>query len=220
MRAVRLLVAISVLSMVAFCASTASASNTQTYQDSVGEDALAPDITSVTVSNDDAGMLTFAITIANRPTLTGNMDINIHMDINNNATDGCGAGCDGSDIILDLIPGDVAYAPWVNGKWDYSVRSPSSLTYSYTAGVATIKVKASDLQIPNTFNFYAYADADSTAPDASDHYDFAPDANHGTWSYTMKITPAATPPASKPPAKAVPKCKKGQKSTAKKPCKK
>jgi hypothetical protein len=213
---------VSVLSVAAFCASTATAAhlgNTQTYQDSVGEDSLSPDITSVIVSNDDAGMLTFQITIANRPTLTGHMDINIHMDINNNANDGCGPDCDGADIILDLIPGDIAYAPWSNGKWDYSVRSPASLTYSYTGGVATIKVKASDLSIPNTFNFYVFSDSDST--DANSHIDFAPDANHGVWNYTIKITPpAATPPASRPTAKAVPKCKKGQKSTAKKPCKK
>jgi len=78
--------------------------------------------------------------------------------------------------------------------------------------------EASDLMIPTTFNFWILSDSDFK--DDNSHIDYAPDAHHGTWQYTIKIAAPAAAPASKPAAKAVPKCKKGQKSTAKKPCKK
>src|SRR5437870_2602550 len=41
-------------------------SNSATFQDSTGEDALAPDITTIVVSNDDAGMVSFRVNIPNR----------------------------------------------------------------------------------------------------------------------------------------------------------
>src|SRR5258708_3666440 len=163
-------------------------------------------------------MLTFQVTIANRATLSGNMNSRIYLDTNNSPNDGCGPNCDGADMVLDLLPGDIAYAPWGGTKWDFSVRSPESLTFSYVSGVATIKVKASELNIPTAFNFWLYADSDYNDVNSSGrsaHIDYAPDYNHGTWSYTSKVTAPV-----KPTTKAVPKCAKGQKSTAKKPCKK
>ena len=48
-------------------APTAVAANSTTYQDSTGENPAAPDITTITVSNTDAGTLSFRINIPNRP---------------------------------------------------------------------------------------------------------------------------------------------------------
>jgi len=55
---------------VALGGSSHTAANSQTFPDSIGEDASAPDITSIVVSNDDAGLITFQINVSNRPALT------------------------------------------------------------------------------------------------------------------------------------------------------
>ena len=51
----------------ALAGSSHRASNSTSFQDSTGEDAAAPDITSVNVSNDDAGLITFQVNIATGP---------------------------------------------------------------------------------------------------------------------------------------------------------
>ena len=53
--------------------SARAAANSVTFTDSSGEDARGPDITTVVLSNDDKGVLTWVINVPNRPTLTGDM---------------------------------------------------------------------------------------------------------------------------------------------------
>jgi hypothetical protein len=177
-------------------------SNSATFQDSAGEDSLAPDVTSVTVSNSDAGLLTFRVKIANRPKLTGRMNVRIELDTDLNPRNGCGASCDGVDMILDVIPGSVTVGRWRGSKWDFSGRSPSSLVHSYAGGTAAISVDAADLALTR-FNFWILSDSNWT--DSKSHVDYAPDQRRGTWSYHVKVTATA-------------KCRPGQKSTAQKPC--
>ncbi len=191
--------------------------NSQTFSDSTGEDPAAADITGLVVSNDDAGILTFQVNISNRPTLTSDMAVSIFIDSDQNATDGAGPNFDGADMVLDYESGGVDLGKWNGTTFAFS-GSPPSLVASYSNG-ATIKVKASDLGLA-TFNFFAATFA-GTDPDI--HIDFAPDAGHGDFTYEVKITPpAVTPPKAKPaPKKAKPPlCKKSQKSTIKKPCRK
>ena len=56
------------------------AANSVTYQDSTGENPAAPDITTIVVSNNDTGMMTFKINIPNRPQLTRDMLIDMLVD--------------------------------------------------------------------------------------------------------------------------------------------
>ena len=63
-------VALAAMPAVAFGDSARHLKNSTTYPDSTGEDSAAPDITSVVVSNDDAGLITFQVTVSNRPTMT------------------------------------------------------------------------------------------------------------------------------------------------------
>ena len=193
--------------------------NSQTFSDSTGEDAAAPDVTSVVVSNDDSGTLTFQVNISNRPALTSDMAVNVFIDTDLNAANGAGPDFLGADIVLALDHGGVDLAKWGGSGFVFS-GSPSSLVASYANG-ATIKVKAADLGL-TTFNFYVATQA-GTDPDF--HVDFAPDSGHGVFNYQIKITPPAATPPTTPKAKSKPKakpplCKKGQKSTIKKPCRK
>ena len=79
----------------------AATTNSATFQDSTGEDASAPDITSVTVANDDQANLTFTINVPNRPTLTGDMVFLVPIDSDANPSSGS-ADFGGADYIIEL----------------------------------------------------------------------------------------------------------------------
>ena len=80
------------------------AANSQTYQDSTGEDATAPDITTITVSNDDAGIVSFRVNVPNRPTLGQDMLFEIWVDTDNNTATGA-AELGGADYVIQLFAG-------------------------------------------------------------------------------------------------------------------
>ena len=64
-------------------AGVALGTNYQTYTDPAGDNNGAPDVTTVHVSNDPAGNLTFEITLAGAPDLTGTeVDANLDTDQN------------------------------------------------------------------------------------------------------------------------------------------
>jgi hypothetical protein len=200
------------------------ATNSVTFQDSLNENPSAPDIDKVTVSNDDTGIITFQIAITNRPQLVSPMEITVFIDSDQNSSDGAGSLLAGADLMLDLVPGDVALGRWNGSDFTFG-SSPSSLTYSYSNGIATIRVNASDLQL-TTFNFIVGAAGDQNDENT---IDIAPDPGHGAWPYTVKITPPPPPPSpptttttTKPPTKkkALPLCKAGHKSTKAHPCRK
>lgn len=172
--------------------------NLVTFQDSVGEDSLAPDIVSVTVSNDDQGNLTFAISISNRPTFTADMLMQIVVDSDANPQTG-DPNVLGADYIIQLAalggPTSVILFRW-NGT-DYTAAGvpQTSLVFSYANG-ATIKVSSADLGGTKRFNFAVLVlsglvvTPTGDVDDTNSHFDLAPDPGHGFWPYDVKITPA------------------------------
>ena len=114
------LAALAVGVPVALGGSSHAAANSQTFNDSVGEDANAPDITSVAVSNDDAGLISFQINISNRPTLTPDMYVLLLLDTDRNASTGA-ADFLGSEYAIELDPGAVTLFQW-NGT-DFAAAS-------------------------------------------------------------------------------------------------
>ena len=69
-------------------APTGIAANSTTYQDSAGENPAAPDITTLTTSNNDAGLVSFKIDIPNRPTLTQDLLLLVFVDTDANPQTG------------------------------------------------------------------------------------------------------------------------------------
>jgi hypothetical protein len=196
------------------------AGNTVTYQDSTGEDPASLDIQQIVVSNDDAGLLTFAIHLGNVASFAGTNTAMIFIDTTNNVNDGAGPNLGGAELALSVAGGSIDVGRWNGSTFDFSAGSPSSLTFSFASGVLTVKVNANDLGL-TTFNFFVATDNDYTSD--TSHFDAAPDPGHGMYAYQVKITPPAAASTSKPltnaPAKkAVPKCKKAQKSTKAHPC--
>ncbi|MFL5961667.1 MAG: hypothetical protein ACJ757_02060 [Gaiellaceae bacterium] len=163
--------------------------NAVTFNDSVGEDAAAPDITSVAVSNDDAGLITFKIAISNRPTLTSDMTVLLYLDTDQKPTTG-DASFAGTDYVIELDPGSVSLFQW-NGSDYVAAPSQSSLIFAYDASGATIKAGAVDLGKTKGFNFVAIAisgialDASGNPDFTNIHADAAPDSGHGLFSYQV-----------------------------------
>jgi hypothetical protein len=168
--------------------STHAAANSQTFNDSVGEDASAPDITSIAVSNDDAGLITFQVNIPNRATLTPDMFLVMFLDTDQKPTTGA-LDFLGAEYAIDLESGSVNLFQW-NGSDFVLAPAQTSLTFAYSSG-ATIRVSAADLGKTKGINFWAVAasgaiDASGNpVPPEQVHRDYAPDINHGAYAYKV-----------------------------------
>jgi hypothetical protein len=164
-------------------------SNSTTFTDSVGEDANAPDIVNIVVSNDDAGNITFQVNVSNRPTLTADMLFLIFLDTDQNSATG-DPDLGGTDYVVQLVPGAVDLFQW-NGSDYTAAPSQASLTFSYTSAGPTIRVSASDLGKTKAPNFFVIAvsgitvDASGNLDFTNIHRDIAPDPGHGFYSYQV-----------------------------------
>ena len=163
--------------------------NSKTYADSTGEDAAAPDITSTVVSNDDPGLITFQIAVANRPALTADMLFDIFVDSDKKASTGDTKSF-GAEYVIELQPGSVNLFRW-NGTTFAAAPSQTSLTFAYAATGATIRVHARDLGKTKGFNFVIDAasgitvDASGNSNFTNAHDDLSPDVGHGTFAYEV-----------------------------------
>lgn len=179
---------LAVLPTAAFGDSSRSAGNSTTFADSIGEDAEAPDITSIVISNDDAGNITIQVNISNRPALTADMFLVMFLDTDQNSSTG-DPQLLGADYVIELDPGTVGLFQW-NGTDFTFATSQTSLTYAYANG-ATIHVSAADLGKTKGFKFGVIAVSGVTTdpmgnPDFTNiHRDPAPDAGHGFFSYSV-----------------------------------
>jgi hypothetical protein len=170
-----------------------SAANSVTFTDSTGEDALAPDITTITVSNDDKGMIIWRINTPNKATLAGDMLFLMFIDSDANP----GTGDDGFDYAIELdgpLTGSagVALFRWNGTEYTATGVPQSSLTFTYANG-PTIRLNRADIGGTARFGFWTIAVSGvvlgpTGEPDFTNiHRDFAPEV--GTYSYDVKITP-------------------------------
>jgi hypothetical protein len=186
------------------------ASNSQSFPDSTGEDANAPDVTGIDVSNDDAGLMSFHINVPNRPAFTADMVFLLWVDTDSNAATG-DPDLLGTDYVIELDPGAVGLFKW-NGSSNFDpAQSQASVTFSYDATGPTIRVSAADLGGAKVANFVVEAisglaiGANGDPDFTNAHADVAPDAGHGLFKYnvltklTLKQVAFATAPK---PAKA------------------
>jgi hypothetical protein len=129
------------------------AANSVTFQDSTGEDPQAPDITTVTVSNTDAGMVSFQIAIPNRPELTPDMAIEIFVDTDFNTATGS-PDITGTDYVIELLQGEAQLFRWDGTNFSRRFGDPSAVTlsFSYARGV-TIRISAAELGATKRFRF-------------------------------------------------------------------
>lgn len=181
--------ALIALPAIALGSAARTTTNSQSYPDSTGEDPAGPDITSIGVTNDDTGLITFQINVSNRPALTPDMFFLIYLDTDKNTATGDPQSF-GADYVIDLESGGVGLFQW-NGSDFVGASSQSSLVYSYATTGATIRVNALELKRSKGFNFVVLA-ASGIVTDASGnpdftnvHTDVAPDRGHATFAYQV-----------------------------------
>jgi hypothetical protein len=161
----------------------AAASNSVTFPDTNAEDPAGPDVTGIVVSNDDAGLITFKIDVANVPALVPGTLFDIFVDTDQNPA----TGTEGSESLIALSANALLLLKYSGTHFSVAPKPPS-LTFSYAADGPTIKISASDLGADKAFGFHLKAF--TGAGTAAARSDVAPDT--GAYSYPVKIAPTLT----------------------------
>jgi hypothetical protein len=176
-------------------APAAIAANSTDYQDSAGENPAAPDITTLTVSNTDAGIVSFRINIPNRATFSADMYVAVEVDSDNNANTG---SPDGTEYAIEVFQGEAALFRWDGTNFTRRPGDPAftSLLFSYQGGI-TIRMSAAELGNTKAFKFSTFVasgivvDPVTGAADFTKAVvDFAPAAGAGLYAYQVRVTPA------------------------------
>ncbi len=174
----------------ALSAPKAPTANTATFQDSVGEDASAPDITTIVASNDDAATISIKINIPNRAQYSPDIAVVMFLDSDANQSTGDPESL-GADFIIQLIQGEILLFKWDGSDFTLS-STQASLSFAWASG-PTIRINASDLNNTRKLLFDVTVvsgiqiDATTGAIDCTNcKRDFAPTL--GFYPYDVKIT--------------------------------
>jgi hypothetical protein len=169
-------------------AQPAMAAGSKTFSDATGESTGA-DISTVTVTNDDAGAMTFEVSFANLPEVTPDVNIFIGFNTDPNAGDELG-----DDYLFELNGAERKYF-W--GKWDGTqfVYAGELTFVDFQAGKMIVRLNRTHLGGLGAFGF---AVTSRKGPAGAYVYDDAP--NEGGWAYEIVIRPVITSVALGPAA--------------------
>jgi hypothetical protein len=198
--AAALAAALAILWPVVGGASPARTAASSTYTDASGDATNGgPDITTVTVSDDSSGKITFTATIGNRPTLTDVDAVQAYFDTDRNAGTG---GPGGYDYQVAWIDGHQELDKW-DGSQYATQTGIASFTASYKGGQAAFSINSADFGGSTSFNFILTTtgdNGDSTsdrAPDGTANWDFP--SSGGTAPPPPPPPPGSPPPPGAPP---------------------
>ena len=165
--------------------------NSILFTDATGEDAQAPDIHRVRVSNSVSDDITVLIEITNRATLDKNLRVDVDLDTDQD--DATGRPSDGADYELSVIgdrspaPNFVTLSQWSAGAWHEVPSTIDAIYHTDNPNGAEIRVPRAD--IADTAGFEFVAVAQDTAANASDR---APDAGQWVYPFTFPATTSST----------------------------
>lgn len=175
---------------------TGLTANSTSYQDSSGENPAAPDITTLTTSNNDAGVVSFKVDIPNRPALTQDLLLLVFADTDANPQTGDPDSL-GADYVIQIFGGEAALFRWDGADFTRRAGDPpaTSLIFTYQGGV-TVTISAAELGNTKRFGFAVIAISGIVIDPATGDLDFtnavsdvAPAAGAGLYAYEVKITP-------------------------------
>jgi hypothetical protein len=166
-------------------ATTTAQAGSKTFQDSTGERADSPDITSIVVSNTNAGELTFKIN--GPPRLTDDMEVDLWFDSDNKPA--TGEPDTGLDYVIQLFAGDATLFRWDGTNFSRRANDPPQSTLTFTQQM-TIRINASELGNTKEFGFLAdvitgLQIVNGEIDDSNAKFDVAPDPGHGFYTYKM-----------------------------------
>jgi len=184
------LLAIAAVAVVVLAAPSAAGphkgvANSKTFPDPAGDSGAVPDITQVTISNDNAGLLTFAVAIGNRTELAAEEFVQMYLDTDANHETGDRNGMDYA-VQMGASAGPGIFARWTGagtgfgGSGYTTIQNSGTFTASWTA-LPRFIVSQTELGDTTHFSFFARTARGST-PDLDD----APDGED-LWEYTLDI---------------------------------
>jgi hypothetical protein len=156
---------------------TRSTAGSQTYTDATGDSADAADIATLTVSNDDAGLLTFAFTYANRaPGLTGDDFLGIFLDTDRNEQ--TGDPDLGADYLIVFVAAQQAGGlfRWQNNDFGETPQT----TFRATTDGLQLQVHRRELGNPGALDFGA-----ATVRESTESADGIPDGALATYQLVL-----------------------------------
>lgn len=166
------------LGLVTVASAGTTASRSTTFSDPSGDAGTAADITTVVVSNDSAGQITFQVTAANPFTPTQAVDILVDSDRNSSTGDPQADGTE-YDLYQNFSDHSWDLETWNGSAW-VEATAFSTVKVSYTTNQYTFSVNKSELGNTSSFGFWI----DSCDGDCSaGHEDQAPAS--GTWVYQL-----------------------------------
>jgi hypothetical protein len=195
MRSLRPVLGLAILAAV-IAVAPAGAANSVTYQDSTGEPGGVKDITTVVVSNDDKGMVTFRLNVPSAPAYSVDIDVDIYVNTDANASTGA-ADLGGVDYVIQLFRGEINLYKWDGTDFTRRFGDPpaTTLIYQWSNGVS-IRISAAELGNTKRMQFFAGVISGITfnettgEPDFTNSVaDFAPDIGRGFYTYDVKIAP-------------------------------
>ena len=155
----------------------AAAANSASFPDRSGDVALAPDITALNVSNDDAGTITISLAFpAGRPIGLPGDDVGVALDLDQNPDSG--SVYYGTEVLLMFQQSTLRFFRAAGNEFS-SLPTPPSLHGAIGSGVVTFSVNASDLGLAPNGGFNIVAITDSLIGDM----DAAPDIR--TFNYQL-----------------------------------
>jgi hypothetical protein len=190
---VRTLIVLAAVALSAVAASSAGAVNAPpvTFTDPAGDSGSAPDITGVSVTNDDRGLFTFTVTFA---TPYANSDIlAIFVDSDKNAATGNPKEL-GADYLFydDFSVHQIQLASWQSDTWQTTTGSTTGVVVAPDGKTVTMTINTSDLGSSAGFNFFVLS-SDGTFD--LGHTDDAP-SGEGTFTYDAQTVFTLVPGAS------------------------
>ena len=171
---------------------TALAANSGSFLDEVGDARPAPDIRRVSVANDDAGVVTIRVELADRTTLAAEDNVTVGIDADQNPE--TGSVLYGVDFALDLVGANASFLrPSPDGFLAESA-SPASFQASSGDGAATFTFKATEVGMTPTSGFGVFA-----LGFARGTVDTAPDMRTVNYQMVPGTAPAVPPADRRPP---------------------
>jgi hypothetical protein len=178
----------------ALVAAPAQAANKAAFQDAIGENPNGVDITSVLVSNDIAGLLTFRVNIPSRPTFAEDMRLRVWFDSDSNRETGLTQpDVAGRDYFI-LWDRDGVRLFRCGGSSCTNATPQRTLGSSYRGG-ATLSISASEINAKR-FKFGVEATAGLRYDPATRRFDvsnatldYAPERDR-FWSYAVRLAPS------------------------------
>jgi hypothetical protein len=181
MRKVTVALATAIAALAA--AGHAHAATPQTYTDPAGDSGTAPDVTQISVGNDQTGRYEFDVSFASD--YGANAQFYLYLDTDQNTSTG-DPDMEGADYVVydDHASHSFELDSWNGSDWTLAAFTTAALTIGQDSRSLQFTINRSELADSTAFDFFVYA-VDGASTDNATSYDDAPSGN-GSFTYSYQ----------------------------------